>query len=284
MKRAAILVALAACDDRLDQRLSIIDAPRVLAVIAEPAEAKPKAAVTYSALVGSPDGTLAAIPQWSYCTAPKPPTEDNAVSDGCVRGGELLDLGAAATVTAPIPDAACLNFGPETPPGEFRPRDADGTGGYYQPVRADVEGLVAFGLARITCKLANAPGDVARDYDLRYVANANPLLDPIALPASVPADSDVELVATWPAASAESYLFFDRLGQRLVERREALRLSWFATAGALAVDASAVAEDDPATTTSTVWHTPGPGTATVWFTLRDSRGGIATREFQVVVE
>jgi hypothetical protein len=190
------------------------------------------------------------------------------------------------SVTAPIPDEACISFGPETPPGDFRPRDADGTGGFYQPIRVDVRDpdLVAFGLARITCKLANAPSDVARDYDVRYVANANPALDEIALAASVPADTDVELVASWPAAAAESYLFFDRLGQVLVERREAMRLSWFATGGALAVDATAVAEDDPATTVSTTWHTPAAGPATVWFVLRDSRGGIATRELQVTVE
>jgi hypothetical protein len=74
MKRAVVLAVIAACDDGLDQRLAIVDEPRVLAVIAEPAEAKPKAAVAYTALVASPTGTVAAVPAWAYCTAPKPPT------------------------------------------------------------------------------------------------------------------------------------------------------------------------------------------------------------------
>ena len=61
-------------------------------------------------------------------------------------------------------------------------------------------------------------------------------------------------------------------------------MSWFATAGALDVDATAVAEDDPATSATTTWHTPAPGPATLWFVLRDSRGGVATRAVSVTVE
>ena len=46
---AALAAALgsAGCDSPLDQRLAIIDAPRVLAVIADPAEARPGAQVSY---------------------------------------------------------------------------------------------------------------------------------------------------------------------------------------------------------------------------------------------
>ncbi len=283
MRRALGLLALAACDDALDQRLAIIDEPRVLAVIAEPAEAKPKAMVTYSILTASPDGPLAAPPAWSYCTSPKPPTEDNAVPVPCVDGEELIDLGTAPSVTGMLPPDGCLNYGPDTPPGGFRPRDADSTGGYYQPVRAELDGLLSFGLSRITCKLPTAPGDVAREYDLSYVANTNPTLDPIDL-TSVPADTEIELTATWPAGAAETYLFFDAFSQMLVDRREAMRVSWFATAGSLAVDATLVDEDDPATMASTTWHTPAAGPVFLWVVLRDSRGGIAARELEITVE
>lgn len=283
MRRLALLLLLAGCEDALDQRLAIIDEPRVLAVIAEPAEAKPGAQVMLHAIAASPDGPLAATPHWAFCLAPKPPTEDNAVSDGCVRGSELADLGTADVVTGMLPDDGCLRFGPDTPPGGFRPRAADATGGYYQPVRADVGELLAFGLVRITCQLPTAPGDVAHDYDVRYVANANPPLDPIALDRA-PADTDVTLVASWPAGAVESYLAFDPDAQALVTRREAMRVSWFSTGGSLAVDSTAVAEDDTATSVSTTWHTPGPGTAHVWFVLRDSRGGIAVRDVSVTLE
>lgn len=63
-----------------------------------------------------------------------------------------------------------------------------------------------------------------------------------------------------------------------------MRLSWFATGGTLAVDASAVNETDTATSVSTTWHTSAAGTLTLWLVLRDSRGGIASQAVRVVVE
>lgn len=286
-KRALLpaLATLGACTDGLDQRLAIVDAPRVLAILAEPAEAKPGASVTYRAVAGGPDGPLEPTPDWSYCAGSKPPTEDNVVSTSCAAGDQLQPLGAAASVTAALPADACTRFGPEVPPGNFRPRDPDPTGGFYQPVRADLAPLplLAFGLSRITCKLPGATADVARDYDQHYVANRNPVLVPPVL-TTVPAHAEVELAAAWPAESAEPYLYFDQLNQRLIHRREAMRLSWFATGGALDTDASAVPEDDLTTSVRTTWHTPGPGPATLWFVLRDSRGGIAAAAVPVTIE
>lgn len=284
--RAAVLglLALAACDEGLDQRLAILHGPRVLAVIAEPAEAKPRAKVMFHAVIASPDGPVTASPSWAFCAAPKPPTEDNAVSDGCIGEDQLLALGTGPTAMGTLPADGCLRFGPDVPPGmDFRPRDPDATGGYYQPVRVALDDLLAFGLTRITCKLGRAPAEVAFDYDQRYVANENPVLEPMVLD-QVPADRDVTLRATWSAASAESYLYFDPAAQALVERREAMRVSWFATGGSLAVDASAVGETDEATEVSTTWHTPPAGAAWIWMVLRDSRGGIATRAYSVTVE
>ena len=220
----AVSAACPACDSRLDQRLAIIDQTRVLAVIAEPAEARPGAQVRYTAVIASPDGPVTAALRWAFCVAPKPPTEDNAVSDGCLDDAHLVALGTQPEVTAALPADGCLDFGPETPPGNFRPRDADATGGYYQPIRIDVDDLRAFGLSRITCKLATAPSAVA--HDLSYVANKSPTLDPPALP-SVAAQTDVTLTASWPAEAAETYLSYEQLSQTLVTRREAMRLSWF---------------------------------------------------------
>src|SRR3954469_271713 len=83
---AACVIAsgCAGCDSGLDQRLAIIDRPRVLAVIADPPEARPGASVRYTAVVASPDGPVAASPRWAFCIAPKPPTEDNAVASDCL--------------------------------------------------------------------------------------------------------------------------------------------------------------------------------------------------------
>ena len=283
MKAVLLICALAACDDALDQRLAIVTEPRVLAVQAEPAEAKPGAMVTYRALVASPLGPIADPRQWAYCTAPKPPTEDNAVSEQCIETTALIDLGTSSEVIGTLPSDGCIRFGPDTPPGGYRPRDPDPTGGYYQPVRVSAGDELAFGLSRITCKLPTAPFDVARDYDLHYVANANPTLEPLTID-RVPPDTDVELGAAWPAAAVESYLYYDALAQKLVDRREAMRVSWFATGGTIAVDASAVDEDGSELGVSTTWHTPATGEAWLWIVLRDSRGGVAWQEHRVVVE
>jgi hypothetical protein len=289
MKRALLVLSLAGCQSSLDQRLAIVSEPRVLAIASEPAEAKPGAEVTYSALVAGPDGPIAATPDWALCTAPKPPTEDNAVSIACVSDADLVDLGTGTTATGALPADACILFGPDVPPGGFRPRDPDGTGGYYPPVRADTGVTdLAFGFTRITCNLPNVPADIAHDYQTMYVANANPTLDPLALsvPADhVPAGATVTLTASWPADAVESYLYYDPQRQALVTRREAMRVSWFATGGTLAVDASAVGEDDPATSATTTWHAPStPGPAWLWLVLRDSRGGIATQTIPVTIE
>lgn len=278
------LAPLVGCDDGLDQRLAIVREPRVLAVISEPAEAKPPLRISLRAVIASPDGPVTAPPSWGFCVAPKPPTEDNAVSAGCIDEAMVLPLGTGPTASGTLPGDGCLRFGPDVPPGtDFRSRDADATGGYYQPVRVAVEGLLAFGLPRITCKLGRAPFDVALEYDQRYVANANPTLLPFALD-RVPADSDVTLEAAWPPEAAESYLYFDPVSQTLVPRRESMRVSWFATGGTLPVDATAIGEADLTTSVTTTWHTPAAGPAWIWIVLRDARGGIAAQSYPVTVE
>jgi hypothetical protein len=270
------------CDRALDQRLAIVDSPRVLAIVSSPAEAKPGTPVSFSALAASSDGPVAASPSWFLCTAPKPPTEDDAVSDPCVHDeNALLPIDPMA---ATIPPDACMQFGPDVPPGGFRPRDPDPTGGYYQPVRAELAGAdLAFGFTRITCNLANAPSDVAQQYETMYIANANPVLT-VDVPFEVATGGSVAITASWPAASAENYLYYDPARQALVARREAMRVSWYASAGSLPVDASAVAEDDPASSVTTMWHAPTePQTAWLWFVLRDSRGGISVQSAAITV-
>jgi hypothetical protein len=293
MKRLLVLLALAGCEDALDQRLAIVRTPRVLAIVSEPPEVTPGHDVTMTALVAGPDGPQPDAPSWALCTAPKPPTEDNAIADGCIYGS-VVDLGATPDVVATVPSDACRTFGPDVESTGFRPRDPDPTGGYYQPVRASVIGLdLAFGFTRITCNLANAPGDIAQDYKTMYVANANPTiaslsldstpLDP-ATPAVLMPDKTVSMTATWPDTAVETYLYYDPDSETLVTRRESMRVSWFATGGEIAVDASAVSESDDALSVTTTWHTPAAsGPAWLWLVLRDSRGGIATATYPIDV-
>jgi hypothetical protein len=282
-------LAAAGCEDALDQRLAIVDQPRVLAITSEPPEVAPGTTATLTALLASPTGPLGAVPAWALCAAPKPPTVDNAVADGCVADA-VTPLGDAPVIAVTIPLDACRTFGPDVASAGFRPRDPDPTGGYYQPIRAAIPSLdLAFGFTRITCNLANAPGDLAQHYKTTYVANTNPTLTALtvdgapAMSAPVPADRDVTLAVGWPAGAVESYLYYDQTTQTLITRREAMRISWFATAGTLAVDASAVDEAAPTTTVSTKWHTPAAGLAYLWLVLRDSRGGLATATYALDV-
>ena len=279
---ALVLVALAGCETELDQRLAIGTEPRVLAIVATPAECAPGDAIAYTALVAGPGGAIEDPRTWAFCTSPKSPTEDNSASVGCVAGDGLIGLLGTTTASGSIPLDACQTFGPDTVAAGFRPRDPDPSGGYFQPVRLAVGDLLAIGLSRVTCDLPNAPGAVAIAYRQGYVANVDPVLHPLALPA-VHAGDAVELVAAWDPP--ETYLYYDQLAQVLVTRREAMRISFFATAGAMDRDAVARAEDDPESSGATTWHAPAtPGRQTLFLVLRDSRGGIATQSRSILVE
>lgn len=265
MKKWLLLpLLLGGCSDALDQRLDVIVEPRVLAVVAEPPEVEPGLPVTMSALIADPDGVRMDPIRWSLCTAPKPPTEDNAVAAGCVA-----DQVVATDAMPVIPADACQTYGPDVAQAGFRPRDPDGTGGYYQPIRAEITGLqLAFGFARITCDLPAAPAEVAHAYQLDYVANHEPIL-------TATIDGDV-VTASWN--EPETYLYYDPASQTLITRRESMRVSWFTTSGSFDVDATAVGEDDPRTSATQTLR--GAAAATIFVVLRDSRGGIATAQLQ----
>lgn len=296
MKRISLPLAIAvsACTAPPDQRQFLVDETRLIAVTATPAEAAPGASVLLQAYFAGPQGTpLDQQTTWSVCLAPKAPSEDNAVAPACLEAGVTL-LGPGSTqhmVTATIPADACARFGPDTPPGDFRPRAADATGGYYQPFRVDATpstgsalARTAIGMARIVCNLPSAPPAVAQAYRTMYRANIAPQFA-LTAPARVPRDSDIALSASWAAAEAESYLWFDAAADALLQRRESMRVNWFVTAGELPFDASLVDETSAATSASITWRAPTePGLVTLWAVLRDSRGGMAVQQTNVVVE
>jgi hypothetical protein len=192
---------------------------------------------------------------------------------------------------------ACMQFGPDTPlvmPGQpmLRPRDPDITGGYYQPMLVSVGDTTAFGLERITCNLANAPVDLAIEFRMRYKANTNPVLQPLAAriggqPAAldaIPRGATVELEAGWSPESVETYPVFDIPTQSLIDHHESMRVSWFATGGSFANDRTGRDENDPATSTTNTWTAPdAAGTVHLWIVLRDSRGGVDFASYDVTI-
>ncbi len=322
---AAMAAAAGGCKPDLGAPISLVEGPRILAVRGTPPEAKEGAAVTYDLLAVDAAGTTAA-PQatWAMCQLPRPPSESNSVSAACL--GVADQGGPSPTFTAPITAAdpndntttgACSIFGPLRPPLDptARPRDPDVTGGFYEPVRVTLAGpggdpLLAFDLQRIQCRLANAPSDVANQFNNPYDAamnpngyppNTNPALAgvtvaaaggaptplapvtpdmPSPAAASIAPGQRVTLSASWNAEIAETFPVYDIRTVTLVPQREALRVSWFATAGELDHDVTGRDADDPTLSTDNDWVAPQQaGTVHLWLVLRDSRGGVDFGEF-----
>jgi hypothetical protein len=295
-----LMTILAGCKPDLGAPASLVVEPRVLAIQSEPAEVVPGHDVALTALIASPDGALTPDVAWGFCAAPAPLASNNVVGDDCIYGAASLP-GRGAAVTATIPIEACSVFGPTPPapaPGEpaRRPHDADVSGGYYQPIRALAKldpQVPAIGLTRISCDLANASLDVVQAFRARYHANTNPVLAGleavlpdgrvVALPGTLPAGAVITLRASWTDASPETYPVFDPASRALVDHREAIRVSWFVSDGALAAERTGRGEDEPEVFAEDVWTTPAAGPAHLWVVVRDSRGGVAFAAVDVAI-
>jgi hypothetical protein len=252
-----------------------------------------------TSLVVSPAGTVPAPAlDWSLCLAPKPSTENNVVNASCLASGGSQALASATpTASVTIPYDACRLFGPQVPPqpaGQppFAPRAPDATGGYYQPVRVDFQGDASIALERIECSPPGASLDLAAQFEQLYTPNRNPSLaeltaavegQPVQLGA-VPAGASVTFTAGWTPDSPESFPVVDAFNQLLVFHREALTVSWYATAGVFRDERTGRAEEDLSLQTSNSWTAPPtPGEVHAWIVLRDSRGGGDFREFAITV-
>ena len=296
MRRLVLLcVAALGCAPDFGQPSSLVTEARVLAVRGTPAEVRPGTDVAFDTLVVSPDGTdTTAALGWALCATPKPLDENNVVSTGCLGDDGVTPVGSAGpTQIINVPLDACQLFGPDPPPSKpgeppLRPRDPDISGGFYQPVRVTRAPLSGFGLERISCNLASAGADVAIEFAMRYQANNNPKLLPLTASApleALPAGGPVTFTAAWPPESAESYPVYDVVAQQIVDHREALRVSWFATAGSFEHERTGRDEGELETSTDDLWTAPaGPGTYHLWVVLRDSRGGIDFAGYDVTVQ
>ncbi len=189
---AAIALAVIACRPSLDETVSVVSGPVVLAVRSDPAETPPMTDASYTALFVDGTGRLPSAPiQWAFCNARKPLAELGPVNAECLEttGSWFAPIGVGPQVTGSIPQIACKQFGPDVPmvkPGQTpgRPVDPDPTGGYYQPVRliAPKEGgdVVGIGETRLACGLAGATPDVLEEFQTRYHANVNPAVATLA--------------------------------------------------------------------------------------------------------
>lgn len=84
---------------------------------------------------------------------------------------------------------------------------------------------------------------------------------------------------------AERYVVFEMASAALVDQREGIAVSWFATGGAFDSDATGRAGTDTATTSDNGWQTPTqPGTVHLWVVLRDDRGGVGWQSYTLEVQ
>ncbi len=186
---AAAVVAtlgIVGCKPDLDQTVSIVADPVVLAVRSDPPESAPMATVQLTALYVDHDGTIASAPvEWAFCTARNPLANLGSVNPLCLQAGgpQFIGLGDGTRVSGPIPDVACRQFGPSVPepqPGQpqGRPVDPDPTGGYYQPARfiapSDGGALTGISETRLVCTGGLATGPAGVEYGRRYHTNVNP--------------------------------------------------------------------------------------------------------------
>jgi hypothetical protein len=85
-------------------------------------------------------------------------------------------------------------------------------------------------------------------------------------------------------AGAERYVRLDPTVGALVDRREAMAVAWYATAGAFDFDRAGRRGDDLATTSDNAWRAPTtPGKVTLWVVLRDDRGGVGWKQYTLDV-
>jgi len=276
---------LANCVPETGNPAWLITQERIIGVRADPAEAAPGDLVQYSGLVASPTGTMQADDlSWTLCNLRKPVAENTPVSQACLTS-DLPQSGQGAAVPIRTPSSACVNFGPLAPSSSketLRPSEPDATGGYYQPMRLDLGTDQAIFRERLHCDLAGASLAMSQEFRARTTVNQNPTLvslsvlvgdTPVSLD-SLPASQPIRLVATWSPDSPEIYPVFSSASQTIVDRREALWLSWFITAGRLDDSTTGRAEGDPDVSTENTWQSPADaGVVFLWLVLHDSRGG-----------
>src|SRR6478609_3422170 len=171
------------CTPGFDERQSEVVGVQMLAVRADPAEARPGQTSTYTALVVDEKGERTDAPiDWAFCGEPKPQADLNDVATACfvLQADYLTPLGTGLHASGAVPVNACRQFGPDVPesmPGDppGRPTDPDSSGGFYQPVRLILpnggEFVLAAGEQRITCGLPGATSETFKAFQQGYRPN-----------------------------------------------------------------------------------------------------------------
>lgn len=91
-------------------------------------------------------------------------------------------------------------------------------------------------------------------------------------------------VTSAPCTGAETYAYYDPTTAGVVDRRESLDVTWYATGGTFDTARTAESASEAASTDNT-WTAPTTARAvTLWLVLRDDRGGVSFRTYHATVE
>jgi hypothetical protein len=148
--------------------------------------------------------------------------------------------------------------------------------------------------------LANAPIDVSREFVNTYTKNLNPVIDHVTLDpdggatllvgtgaatgVTVAPGATTTIELAWPADTPEGYPVYDLASRTLIPHRESLRVSWFATAGSFPKDTTGRGEEETELFARNDWTAPDvAGDVHFWVVLRDSRGGLDFKAFDLTV-
>jgi hypothetical protein len=86
-------------------------------------------------------------------------------------------------------------------------------------------------------------------------------------------------------AGAERYVNFDLESQGVVDARESMQVSWYATGGSFDNDSTGRVTGDTAVTSDNNWQAPSQaGTVHLWVVLNDARGGIGWAGYTLSVQ
>jgi hypothetical protein len=218
-------LSTAACVPSVEESDTRVDAARVLAVRATPAEAAPRESVAFDALYADASGALTQAPlDWMFCLERKSLAELGPIAPLCLSETAMREtIGAGSTVRGVVPKDTCRLFGPDRAPAKEgepsgRPVDPDGTGGYYQPIvlhDGDQDDFTTYEV-RVACGLPGVTQAQYAEFNRRYQRNENPALEALELlPASGSGDP-LDLLA--PDDAAELPVHEVRAGETLLLR------------------------------------------------------------------
>jgi hypothetical protein len=265
---------------------SLVDRPRILAIAAEPPEARPGTFVSISALLARPlDDATDYVQIWLACPI------DESGGFGCETDLSTLDPDDPAALL----EAGVIGFEPGLPPSYVVPEDflddlpeedrAEGAYVLLQTTAFPADGLedpagidlteAEIAYKRLVVSLAQTPNHNPVLGQWRVEGAPVPIDGIVHLQRRSYYDLAVEIVDT----SIEIYLFRNSDGE-LEERVEEPYVAWFTTGGELQEEVTLFPYVDA------TWLSPSrSGAAGEWFAVvRDRRGGMSWRSQRWIVD